>query len=156
MQGGISIYGAHPSIDQDVRIYKLVSPTLCIVNLDDYMIKQKLFQLLDTKKGLKYIRIQSIDLATTMDEICNYMERGYEIVYEYIDELTPQITGNIPEFVFKRHEAILKNENITAIATSDKLFRQMQEYRSKNMAMINNGVDYEHWHIKKDMNNVPG
>lgn len=153
--GGISIYGAHPSIDQDVRIYKLVSPTLCIVNLDDYMIKQKLFQLLDTKKGLKYIRIQSIDLATTMDEICNYMERGYEIVYEYIDELTPQITGNIPEFVFKRHEAILKNENITAIATSDKLFRQMQEYRSKNMAMINNGVDYEHWHIKKDMNNVP-
>ena len=66
--GGISIYGAHPSIDQDVRIYKLVSPTLCIVNLDDYMIKKKLFQLLDTKTGLKYILIQSFDLATTMDE----------------------------------------------------------------------------------------
>lgn len=153
--GGISIYGAHPSIDKDVQVFKLVTPTLCIVNLEDYVIKKKLFDLLDRKNGLKYIRIQSIDLATTMDEIYEYMERGYEIVYEYIDELTPQITGNIPEFVFKRHEAILKNENIIAIATSDKLFHQMEAYRSENMAMINNGVDYTHWHVKRDMENIP-
>lgn len=150
--GGISIYGAHPSIDKDVEVYKIISPTLCIVNLDDYQIKKRLFEILDQKKGLKYIRIQSIDLATQMNEIDDYLERGYEVVYEYIDELTPQITGNIPEFVFKRHEKMLRNEEIIAIATSDKLFNQMKPYRNKNMAMINNGVDYDHWHVnKKDM-----
>lgn len=153
--GGISIYGAHPSIDKEVEIYKIISPTLCIVNLDDNVIKRRLFELLDQKKGIKYIRIQSIDLATQLDEIYSYMDRGYEIVYEYIDELTPQITGNIPEFVIKRHEAILKNESIIAIATSDKLFNQMRVYRSNNMAMINNGVDYDFWHIQKSTTEVP-
>lgn len=153
--GGISIYGAHPSIDTDVQVYKIVSPSLCIVNLDDPNIKRRLFQILNKKSGIKYIRIQSIDLATTIAEVNQYLDDGYEVVYEYIDELTPQITGNIPQFVFKRHEAMLRNENIIAVATSDKLFNQMKPYRTKNMAMINNGVDYEFWNIKKEETECP-
>lgn len=153
--GGISIYGAHPAVDKDIELYKFISPTLCIVNLDNLEIKRKMFQILDARSELKYIRIQSIDLATQLSEINEYLDRGYEVVYEYIDELTPQITGNIPEFVFKRHEAVLRNEQVIAVATSDKLFNQMKPYRSKNMAMINNGVDYEFWHIKKNVSECP-
>lgn len=153
--GGISVYGAHPTVDQDVELYKFVSPTLCIVNLNDEEIKKKLFQILDTRDELKYVRIQSIDLATQLTEINDYLDRDYEVVYEYIDELTPQITGNIPEFVFKRHEALLRNENVIAVATSDKLYHQMKPYRNKNMAMINNGVDYEFWHIEKKEEQCP-
>lgn len=153
--GGIAIYGAHPAIDKDVEVFKFVTPTLCIVNLNDNNIKTRLFQILDEKKGMKYVRIQSIDLATTMEEVFGFLEKGYEVVYEYIDELTPQITGNIPDFVFRRHEAILKNEDIIAIATSDKLYNQMKIYRSNNMAMINNGVDYKHWHIDRKQIDIP-
>lgn len=153
--GGISFYGAHPQVDKDVETFKFVSPTLCIVNLLDGAVVNKFWQILDQKQGLKYLRVQSIDLATTIDQLKDFFARGYQIVYEYIDELTPQITGNIPQFVFERHEYILKNENITVVATSDKLFSQVAPYRSQNMLMLNNGVDYDHWHIKRSMKNCP-
>lgn len=99
---------------------------------------------------MKYLRIQSIDLATTIDKIEEFIRQGYKIVYEYIDEITPQITGNIPEFVFKRHEYLLRNEIITVVATSDKLFEQVKPYRENNMIMLNNGVDYDHWNTSCD------
>lgn len=148
--GGVSFYGAHPLVDTDVVLYKFVTPTLCIVNLDNFDVKQKFFEVLDKKQGLKIVRLQSIDLATRIEELESLLERSYSIVYEYIDEITPQITGNIPSFVFDRHEYVLGNENISVIATSDKLYSQVKRYRSRNFEMINNGVDYEHWQIGRD------
>ena len=144
--GGIAVYGAHPSVDCDVQLYKFVNPKLCIVNLEMPIIKQKLFKILDQRKELKYIRIQSIDLATMIPEIQEYIYRGYYIVYEYIDELTPQITGNIPEFVYARHEFLLKNLRVVVLATSDKLYRQALTIRGSqvNLAISTNGVDYSY------------
>ncbi len=148
--GGISFYGAHPVVDTDVDTYKFVSETLCIVNMECQEVVDRFWNVLDKKSGLKYLRIQSIDLATTIEKIEDFIRRGYKIVYEYIDEITPQITGNIPEFVFKRHEYLLKNEKITVVATSDKLFDQVKPYRENNMIMLNNGVDYDHWNIQRE------
>lgn len=148
--GGISFYGAHPSVDTDVKLYKFVTPRLCIVNLDNPDVTEKFWQILDQKAGLKYLRIQSIDLATDTAKVESFLQKGYQIVYEYIDELTPQITGNIPDFVYERHEYMLRNEDITVVATSDKLFEQVKTYRDHNMLMLNNGVDYAHWHLNRE------
>lgn len=155
--GGLAVYGAHPSVDKDVDLYKFVSPTLCIVNLGNAIIKQKMFEILDRRAEMKYIRVQSIDLMTTIAEIQEYLYKGYRIVYEYIDELTPQITGNIPSFVYDRHSFLLKNENIVAVATSDKLFAQAKNIRRStvNMAVSTNGVDYDYWNAEKSQYEVP-
>lgn len=155
--GGIAIYGAHPSVDSDVEIYKFVTPTLCIINLDCPSIKNRMFQSLNKRTELKYIRIQSIDLSTQIKEIQEYLYRGYFIVYEYIDELTPQITGDIPDFVYERHNYLLKNKRIIVITTSDKLFKQAIEIRKDriNMAVSTNGVDYDYWNAKKELLTVP-
>lgn len=153
--GGISFYGAHPLVDKNIKICEFVTPTLCVVNLDNYEVKRKLFEILDTKSGLKFIRLQSIDLATTIEELQSFLARGYEIVYEYIDELTPQIVGNIPKFVLERHEYVLRDERISVVATSDKLFEQVKPYRNHNMEMINNGVDYAHWNIERNKIDCP-
>ncbi|MFZ7203454.1 glycoside hydrolase family 99-like domain-containing protein [Avibacterium avium] len=147
--GGISIYGGHPIVDEGLLTYKFVSPSLCIVNLDHPSVYQKVFDILDTKKGIKYIRIQSIDLTTTIQQIESFIRRGYIIVYEYIDEITPQITGEIPDFIHKRHDYVLNNKEIILIATSDKLYSQARRIRSENVALLNNGVDVAHWDIKK-------
>lgn len=153
--GGISFYGAHPSVDKDVTVYKFITPALCIVNLDNPDVTEKFWQVLDQKAGLKFLRIQSIDLATDITKIESFIKRGYQIVYEYIDELTSQITGTIPEFVYKRHEYLLRNEDVTVIATSDKLFDQVKPYREHNMLMLNNGVSYEHWHLDPEKTKCP-
>ncbi|SMF53491.1 glycoside hydrolase family 99-like domain-containing protein [Paenibacillus barengoltzii] len=153
--GGISFYGAHPLVDKDIEVCQFVSPTLCIVNLDNYEVKKKLFEILDRKQGLKIIRLQSIDLATTIEELELFMSKGYSILYEYIDEITPQITGNIPKFVLDRHDYVLRNEKISVVATSDKLFNQVKPYRSKNMDTITNGVDFEHWDLNRSSVECP-
>lgn len=155
--GGLAIYGAHPAVDKDVEIYRFVTPTLCIVNLENPIIKQKLFEILDERNELKYIRIQSIDLATTIKEVQEYIYKGYYIVYEYIDELTPQITGSIPSFVYDRHEFLLRNERVIAVATSDKLYEQAKNIRksTRNMAVSTNGVDYDYWSANKTQFDPP-
>lgn len=143
--GGIAIYGAHPGVDTDVHTYKFVSPTLCIVNLDSAENKQKLFDILDAKDGLKVIRLESIDLATRMEEVQQYQEKGYAIVYEYIDEITPDITGNVPGFVYTRHHELLNDETVAVVATSTKLYDEVERHRRENLYLLPNGVDYEHW-----------
>ncbi|CAM3335637.1 MULTISPECIES: glycoside hydrolase family 99-like domain-containing protein [Saccharibacillus] len=148
--GGISFYGAHPLVDKDIEIYKFITPTLCIINLDNYEVKRRLFEFLDQRSEKRVIRLQSIDLATTKEELEAFLNKGYKIVYEYIDEITPQITGSIPQFVLERHDYTMRNEEITVIATSDKLFDQVKPYRDKNMEVITNGVDLSHWAITKD------
>lgn len=153
--GGISFYGAHPAVDKDVLTYKFINSTLCIVNLDNPDVTEKFWNLLDRVEGMKFVRIQSIDLATSISKCESFLKRGYQIVYEYIDELTPQITGNIPQFVYERHEYLLRNEDVTVVATSDKLFSQIKPYRNRNMIMLNNGVDYEHWNLKRAQIDCP-
>lgn len=147
--GGIAFYGAHPHVDVDVATYKIISPTLCLVNFEDHRVSDCFWRIIGRKFGAKIIRIQSIDMSMKIEEIESFLLEGYQVVYEYIDELTPQITGTIPEFVYKRHNWILENSKITIVATSDKLFRQVAGYRNDNMLMLSNGVDYNHWNISR-------
>lgn len=152
--GGLAFYGAHPTVDEDVKVLKKISDKLYLVNFEDYNVKKKFFEIMDSIMSIKMIRLQSIDLATTIEELQSFMNRGYHILYEYIDELTPDITGDIPQFVWERHEFVLKNEDISIVATSDKLYDQVLKYRKRNCMLSCNGVDYEHWNNIKD-NNVP-
>lgn len=146
--GGLSFYGMHPSVDGDIKTYQILYDKLCLVNFYDKLADDFFWRVMDKRTEFKIIRIQSIDLCTTIEDIKSYISRGYHIVYEYIDELTPQITGNVPEFVYKRHDWILSNDIITAIATSDRLYKEIASYRNENILMLNNGVDYEHWHVE--------
>lgn len=148
-QGGIAIYGASSMYDKDVITYKLLSSTLCIANFESEQVRQKIFEAINKRRELKYIRLQSVDMETTLLQVNDYIKCGYHIVYEYIDEISPQIMGDIPQEMIDRHYELLRNEDITVIATSDKLFRQVSQYRNRNMAMLSNGVDYNHWHIDR-------
>lgn len=148
--GGIAFYGSHPTVDKDVKVLKKVNDKLYLINFDDYNVKLKFFEMMDRINKLKVIRLQSIDLATNIEELQSFMSRGYHILYEYIDELTPDITGHIPEFVWERHRWILNNEEISIIATSDKLYSQVLKHRNKNCILSCNGVDYDHWAPKND------
>lgn len=152
--GGLAFYGAHPTVDKDVKVIKKINEKLYLVNFEDYNVRKKFFEIMDSIETLKIIRLQSIDLATTVDEVQSFINRGYKVLYEYIDELTPDITGDIPEFVWRRHEFVLRNEEISVLATSDKLYNQVLKYRNNNCMLSCNGVDYEHWkNINTD--NIP-
>lgn len=147
--GGIAIYGGHPTVDKDIFVYKKAAENLYVFKATDQQITDRILAALEKKGSSCILRIESIDLVTTAEDVEKFLQRGFKVVYEYIDEITPDITGNVPELVRHRHKELLKNENVLVVATSDQLFEEVQKQRSKNMIMSTNGVDLENWRIPK-------
>ncbi|HPZ08938.1 MAG TPA: glycosyltransferase [Candidatus Eremiobacteraeota bacterium] len=103
----------------------------------------------------KIVHIWSTDTKIEYDFIDYVINKGDIILYEYVDELSEDITGELPDFVMARHKKILENEKCIVIATADKLYEEVLKYRSKNCALITNGVDYEHFNQKFNIKDVP-
>lgn len=148
--GGLALYGGHPGIEKDLYVYKEVFPNLIVFEATDRKIRQRIFKALEKSSQTRIMRIESVDLGTTLEEITEVQQKGFMVVYEYIDELSPEITGNVPEMMRLRHKELLKNEKVFVVTTSDQLYENVKRYRSRNFILSTNGVDLEHWRIPKE------
>jgi polysaccharide pyruvyl transferase CsaB len=149
--GGFALYGGHPTVDKDVFVYKEVKKSLFVFKATDPTVTNRVLAALEkrTADQTVVLRIQSIDLVTTAEDVQSFLRRGFQVVYEYIDEISPEITGNVPDLVHRRHEGILKDERVIVVATSDQLFEEVQRHRTRNCILSTNGVDVDHWRIPK-------
>lgn len=101
-----------------------------------------------------YIHLYSTNMYEDDEErIERALRDGKKILYEYIDEISADISGKeIPQFVLDRHERLLKDEeNCVVIATATKLYNDVAKYREKNFKLVTNGVVYEHF---RDIQNI--
>ncbi len=147
--GGLALYGGHPVVDRGMTVYKKAVDNLYVFDATNRQVVQRIFQALEKQPQPRILRVQSIDLITTEQDVQRFIDQGFIVVYEYIDEITPAITGNIPDTVYQRHASILKDERVIVVATSDQLFEEVQRFRSKNFILSTNGVDLDHWRIAK-------
>jgi len=147
--GGLALYGGHPTVDHDVFVYQEVEKNLLVFKATDNQVVTRVLAALEKKTQPTILRIESIDLVTTAEDVQDFIRRGFKVVYEYIDEISPDITGNVPDLVHRRHEALLNDERVIVVATSDQLYEEVQEHRSQNFVLSTNGVDVDHWRIPK-------
>lgn len=79
------------------------------------------------------------------------------ILYEYIDEISDAITGNVPKATLRRHEAFLKDERVFVVATADKLYREVVAVRGSDVNTLSsgNGVDLAHFQVEPDAAKIP-
>ncbi|MBI3161134.1 MAG: polysaccharide pyruvyl transferase CsaB, partial [Chloroflexi bacterium] len=147
--GGVAIYGGHPTVDKDVFVYKEAAPNLYVYKATDQELVNRVLAALEKKASSCILRIESIDLVTTAEDVEEFVRKGFKVVYEYIDEISPHITGNVPDLVHKRHEALLKDERVIVVATSDQLVEEVRQHRSTNYLLSTNGVDLDNWRIPK-------
>ncbi|MGL5245737.1 MAG: glycosyltransferase, partial [Sarcina sp.] len=100
--------------------------------------------------GSKFLSLYSTDVY--LDELYirkNYIDNGFHIIYEYIDELSDEISGYLPDFVYDRHENIINDKENFIVASADKLIEEVEQLRGKeNVAMITNGVQYKDWQFE--------
>lgn len=150
--GGFALYGGHPTVDKDVFVYKEVKKNLFVFKATDPTVTNRVLAALEKRAADQTVvlRIQSIDLVTTAEDVQSFLRRGFQVVYEYIDEISPEITGNVPDLVHRRHEGILKDERVIVVATSDQLFEEVQRHRTRNCILSTNGVDVDHWRIPRE------
>ena len=103
-----------------------------------------------------------LDLYSTANEygmkwLKKWKEYDYSILYEYIDEISEEISGQeIPASAIKRHRECLKDPDVYVVATAEKLYNEVLEARgSKNVLFSGNGVDTKHFQQNIDWNKVP-
>ena len=103
------------------------------------------------------LNIYSTDNLHSLEEINGWKKFGSSILYEYIDEISTEITGVVPKLTMDRHRAFLKDENVFVLATADKLYQEVLELRGSSVNTLNsgNGVDCEHFEGKTDISLVP-
>ncbi len=100
-------------------------------------------QITDRKKVYD---LSSTDNGTDWTFVKTRLDRGDRIVYQYIDEISEEISGHkIPESLFKKHFNILKDEQCIVIPSATKLEDDVKEHRTKNYKLVTNGVEIEHF-----------
>lgn len=113
------------------------------------------FDLLTKVNRKKIIHLYSTDMKPIDKFIDESINSGSLILYEYVDEIHEDIFGAIPDYVLKRHDKLLRDERCIVVATADKLFKEVLEYRSINCKLITNGVDYNHFNKQFNSNEIP-
>jgi glycosyltransferase involved in cell wall biosynthesis len=104
------------------------------------------FNLLMDLKLKKIIHIYAADTMLCLEFINKELDKNNIILYEYIDEIHEDIAGrSIDIDLLERHKAVLNNEKIICVVSADQLFDQATKYRTKNVFLVTNGVEIEHF-----------
>lgn len=142
-----------------------INNNLVLINLENKSIQKILFAKLNNIKKPKYIQIYSTDWNMSLLELKKYIKNGYKIIYEYIDEINPILSGTkeIPINIKEKYDFMLKDkENIYVVVTADKLKEDIEQKRgTEKLVFACNGVDYEHYQnidktyqFDKEFNNI--
>ena len=97
----------------------------------------------------KYVQFYSTDCTLSVPVLKEYINNGYKIIYEYIDDLSPVLIGTkeIPVNMKEKYEFMLENkEDIFVVVTADELEQDVLSKRgNEKLAFSSNGVDYNHF-----------
>lgn len=145
--GCLALYGGNWRVDKNLFAYCISDSGVFIYDATTPSIQRDVLMTLKASNAQKMIRIQSIDNQTTLSDVYAFMNSGFKVVYEYIDLLKPEVIKELSADMLARHDAILLDERITVVVTSDKLFDDVMLRRNKNCFLSTNGVDPRHWRL---------
>lgn len=150
--GYLYFYRTSEQFDPHIKTVEKLKDRLYLVNMANFALQNAMFDLLKEYKGHKFLSLYSTDVYLDEPYIKEkYIDNGFKIIYEYIDELSDEISGHLPDFVYDRHKHIIEDKSNIAVGSADKLIEEIEEIRGKeNVAMITNGVQYDHWQYRSD------
>ena len=150
--GYLYFYRTSEQFDPHIKTVEKLKDRLYLVNMANFALQNAMFDLLKEYKGHKFLSLYSTDVYLDEPYIKEkYIDNGFKIIYEYIDELSDEISGHLPDFVYDRHKNIIEDKSNIAVGSADKLIEEIEEIRGKeNVAMITNGVQYDHWQYRSD------
>lgn len=132
-----------------IKDIKEVNSNLILVNFENKSLQRLLSKKLEQITKPKYIQIYSTDWNMKVEELKAYIQNGYKIIYEYIDEINPILSGTkeIPVNIKEKYEYMLQDkETVFVVVTADKLKEDIKQKRGlEKLVFACNGVDYEHY-----------
>lgn len=148
--GNTVFYYSDPTYDTEVNDIKEIFPNLYLVNSNNKTLIRALEKYLKGISKKKYFHLYSTNWEVTLEALKNYEKMGYHILYEYIDDLAPEISGTkeIPKSIQDKFDYVISDDHIPMTVTADLLREQVIESRGeKNLAFSTNGVDVDHFRV---------
>ena len=143
-QGCLMLYEANPLTDR-VSSLEALGKNLLLVNLRSPVFRRMLMSELDRVKKPKYLQLYSTDRDCSLREIKDYLRRGWRVLFEYVDALSPEISGSarLPKAVADKFLYAMTHPEVTVVATAECLRRDVIQRRGEtNLISAGNGVDY--------------
>lgn len=128
-----------------VRTLRLQEKNLLLVNFGCRPLRRMLMRELDGVSQPKYLQIYSTNHEMGLRELRRFLRRGYRLLYEYVDRLSPEIFGTktLPKNIRDKFDYAMRHGDVTVAATADRLWRDVLERRGeKRLVLSTNGVDY--------------
>ncbi len=147
-QGSLVFYEVTRRTDKEVHSFKKISENLFLINRENRSFRHILFDELSQIEIPKYMQIYSTELELSAHELGEFMDAGFNILYEYIDDIHPDISGTktVPENILSKYNFVMSHSEIPVVVTADRLKEDVEKHRgNRNLAYSTNGVDYEHF-----------
>lgn len=133
------------TMTDNVKILKKHSNNLYLFNFNNKVLNKILMKELSKIDKPKYIELYSTDWKLSVQNIENYISKGFKFIYEYIDHLSPELAGtkNLPQNIIDKYEYVMNNKDTYVIVTASVLKDDVVSKRGDyNLAFSSNGVDY--------------
>ena len=98
----------------------------CFV-LDLYYYRNEILRQLRQKRADRYLMVYSTD-TVPMSRIRQYQQEGFKILYEYVDDINPDLIapGRL-DMILERHESLIKDPATNVIATATRLYENVRK-----------------------------
>ncbi|MEG1506317.1 MAG: glycosyltransferase [Bacilli bacterium] len=129
-----------------VKTLKKFNDNIYLFNFNNILLNKILMKEIEKINKPKYIQLYSTDWKLSVENITNYLNIGFKFIYEYIDDISPELAGTkeIPQNIINKYNYVMSNKDVYVVVTADLLKEDVLKHRgSKNLVESSNGVDYE-------------
>ena len=138
----LMLYHSHEDADFDSKErFRKIKDNVIIIDLGYH--RDVVFDYLANYYN-KYLMVYSTDYIP-YERIELYESYRYKVIYEYVDDLNEELSGEAYNDLYERHENMLKDKNVYVISTATMLKSKIETSSDKDVALISNGVDYNHF-----------
>ena len=138
------------TMTDNVKTLKKHTDNLYLINFNNIALNKILINELLKIDKKKYVQLYSTDWKLSIENIEDYISKGFGFIYEYIDHLAPELAGtkDLPKNIIDKYEYVMSHDNVYVVVTADLLKEDVIEKRgNKNLIYSSNGVDYNFFEI---------
>lgn len=119
------------------NIYSIekIKDNLYVLNLDMYSLNIAFFEAIKEINKPKFVHVYATCLSSVdYEKIKTYMDKGFKVIYDFVDELSSEISGyDVTPKMIEDHERLLRDkDNVLVVSTAKKLKDITNSFRGEN------------------------